>query len=279
MKRRPRSGYLVLSVLVAHVALISVQIDTVRGTSLLHTATFGVLAEMQRLVSSTVASARDVWSGYVSLRDVREENVELQEMVARLEMRVQAQDALVRQAHSLERLLELDREVDLLTLSARVIGVDATPWFRTVTVDRGIRHGVRLDMAVIAPGGVVGRVVGTPGMRAAQVQLIVDRNAAAGVLIERTRVPGVVVGAGDGLGLHMDYVSNLEDVRVGDTVVTSGTDGIYPHGLVVGTVTVVERGTDLYKSIGVEPAIGFDRLEHVLIVTNDDRLAAADEVR
>ena len=279
MKRRPRSGYLVLSVLVAHVALISAQIDTVPGTSLLHTVTFGLLAEMQRAVSSTVASARDVWTGYVSLRDVREENVELQEMVARLEMRVQAQDALVRQAHSLERLLELDREVDLLTLSARVIGVDATPWFRTVTVDRGIRHGVRLDMAVIAPGGVVGRVVGTPGMRAAQVQLIVDRNAAAGVLIERTRVPGVVVGAGDGLGLHMDYVSNLEDVRVGDTVVTSGTDGIYPHGLVVGTVTVVERGTDLYKSISVEPAIGFNRLEHVLIVTNDDRLAAADEVR
>ena len=77
----------------------------------------------------------------------------------------------------------------------------------------------------------------------------------------------------------MDYVSNLEDVRVGDAVVTSGTDGIYPHGLAVGTVTAVERGTDLYKSIRVEPAIEFNRMEHVLIVTNDERLAAAGEVR
>ena len=279
MKKRQRAGHVVLGVLIAHLALISAQVDTGAGTSVLHVATFGLLAEMQRAASSTVAAARGLWNGYVSLQGVHRRNIELEEAVARLELRVQAQDALAQQAHSLERLLELDRESDLITLSARVIGVDATPWFRTVTVDRGIRHGVRLDMAVIAPGGVVGRVARVPGMRAAQVQLIVDRNAAAGGLLERTRVPGVVVGAGDGLGLRMDYVSNLEDVRVGDAVVTSGTDGIYPHGLAIGTVTTVERGTDLYKSIGVEPAMQFDRLEHVLIVTNDERLATAEEVR
>ena len=279
MKRRHRTGYLVLGVLVAHLGLISAQVGTGPGASVLHVVTFGLLAEAQRLVSSTVAAGRDLWEGYVSLRGLRRENTELQETIARLELRVQSQDALAQQAHSLERLLELDREIELLTLSARIIGVDATPWFRTVTIDRGVRHGVRLDMAVIAPGGVVGRVVGMPGMRAAQVQLIVDRNAAAGGLIERTRVPGVVVGAGDGASLRMDYVSNLEDVRVGDVVVTSGTDGIYPHGLAVGTVTAVERGADLYKSISVEPAIEFNRMEHVLIVTNDERLAAAGEVR
>lgn len=279
MKKRHRTGYLVLGVLVAHLGLISAQVGTVPGTSLLHVVTFGLLAEAQRMVSSTVAAGRDLWEGYVSLRGLRQENIALQETIARLELTVQSQGALAQQAHSLERLLELDREIELLTLSARVIGVDATPWFRTVTIDRGVRHGVRLDMAVIAPGGVVGRVVGMPGMRAAQVQLIVDRNAAAGGLIERTRVPGVVAGAGDGASLRMDYVSNLEDVRVGDVVVTSGTDGIYPHGLAVGTVTAVERGTDLYKSIRVEPAIEFNRMEHVLIVTNDERLAAANEVR
>lgn len=279
MKKRSRAAYLVLGVYVAHLALISSQVDSSPGTSVLHTVTFGVLAEMQRAVSSTVAAGRDLWSRYVFLRQVREENVELQERIARLEMSLQAQDALVQQAHSLERLLELHREVELITLSSRVIGVDATPWFRTVTVDRGLRHGVREDMAVIAPGGVVGRVVGAPGRRAAKVQLIVDRNAAAGALIERTRVPGVVVGSGDGTSLRMDYVSNLEDVRVGDVVVTSGADGIYPHGLTMGTVAAADRGPGLYKSISIEPAIEFQRMEHVLIVTNDERLAAANEVR
>ncbi len=279
MKRRSRAAYLVLGVLVAHLALISSQVDSSPGTSVLHTATFGVLAEMQRAVSSTVAAGRNLWSGYVSLRGVREENAALQETIARLEMSLRAQDALVQQAHSLERLLELDRQVDLVTLSSRIIGLDATPWFRTVTIDRGLRHGVREDMAVIAPGGVVGRVVGAPGMRAAMVQLIVDRNAAAGALIERTRVPGVVVGSGDGTALRMDYVSNLEDVRVGDVIVTSGADGIYPYGLVLGRVAAVARGSGLYKSVSVEPGIEFSRMEHVLIVTNDERVAAANEVR
>ncbi len=278
MKRRPRAGWLVLGVLVAHLALISAQVDTSPGTSVLHAATFGLLAEMQRMVSATVAAGGDLWNGYVSLRGVRRENAALQATIAHLELNLQARDALVRQARSLERLLDLDREVELVTLSARVIGVDATPWFRTVTVDRGIRDGVRPELAVIAPGGVVGRVWGAPGMRAAKVQLIIDRNAAAGAIIERTRVPGVVFGAGEGSALRMDYVSNLEDVRVGDVVVTSGADGIYPHGFTLGAITSVEHGPGLNKSIGVEPAIEFSRMEHVLIVTHDERLAAADDV-
>ena len=279
LKTRSRTAYLMTGVFVAHLALISSQVDSSPGASVLHTVTFGVLVEMQRAVNATVVAGQDLWRGYVSLRQVREENRALQDTIARLELSLRAQDALVQQAHSLERLLELDRQVDLITLSSRIIGADATPWFRTVTVDRGLRHGVREDMPVIAPGGVVGRVVGAPGRRAAKVQLIVDRNAAAGALIERTRAPGVVVGSGDGTALRMDYVSNLEDVRVGDVVVTSGADGVYPYGLTLGRVAAVDRGTGLYKSIGVEPDIDFNRMEHVLIVTNDERLAAANEVR
>ena len=278
MKRR-RAGYLVLGVLVAHLVVISVQVDTSPGTSVLHAVTFGLLSEAQRLVSFTVVAGRGLWNGYVSLRGAHEEKIELQEQIGRLQLQLQAQDALVQQARSLERLLELDRTVELLTLSARVIGVDATPWFRTVTVDRGLRDGVEAELAVIAPGGVVGRVVGTPWMRAAKVQLIIDRNAAAGVLIARTRVPGVVVGSGDGASLRMQYVSNLEDVQVGDAVVTSAADGIYPYGLAVGTVTSVGRGPGLYKSIVVQPAMEFNRMEHVLIVTHDERLAAAGDLR
>ena len=276
LNRRQRTGYLVLAVFIGHVILISAQVNVRPGASVLEAVTFGTLAEVQRFVVWGVHGVRSVWSGYVSLQDVREENVALRETVAQLELRLQQQNALAQRAHGLQQLLELRESIDLLTLSAQVIAADATPWFRTLTIDRGAGDGVRQDLAVIAPSGVVGRIVGLPGPRAAKVQLLIDRNAAAGALSERTRAAGVVLGVDDESVLRMDYVSNLEDVRIGDSVVTSGTDGIYPKGFVIGTISAVERGIDLYKSITVEPIVDFSSLEDVLVVMTDVRLAQAE---
>ena len=128
----------------------------------------------------------------------------------------------MQQARGLERLLELRQAVDADTLSARVIGADATPWFRTLTIDRGSLDQVHENLAVIAPAGIVGRIVGQPGLRAARVHLLIDRNAAAGALIERTRAAGIIVGQDDPAAFSMEYVSNQEDVAVGDRVIASG---------------------------------------------------------
>jgi rod shape-determining protein MreC len=119
-------------------------------------------------------------------------------------------------------------------------------------------------VAVIAPSGVVGRIVGDPAGRAARVQLLIDRNAGAGALVERSRAGGVVTG--DGSGLRTEYVSTLADVVSGDLVVTSGLDGIYPKGYVIGQVTTVEQRSGVYKSIGVRPTVDFSALEEVLVV-------------
>jgi rod shape-determining protein MreC len=102
--------------------------------------------------------------------------------------------------------------------------------------------------------------------RSAQVQLLVDRNAAAGAIVERTRAQGVIVGAGDER-LRLEYVSEVADVAVGDTVVTSGIDGIYPKGFVIGRIEAVEKSGTAYKRIIVKPAIDFSTLEEVLVVT------------
>src|SRR5207302_7414969 len=147
---------------------------------------------------------------------------------------------------------------------AEIIGAAATPDFRTVTFDKGTRNGMRTDMAVIAAAGVVGRVV-VPSARSAKVQLLIDRNAAAGVIIERTRAQGVVVGGGDDR-LQMQYVSEASDVAVGDLVVTSGIDTIYPKGLAVGRVEVVEKNGPAFKRIVVKPAVNFSQLEEVFVV-------------
>jgi rod shape-determining protein MreC len=119
-------------------------------------------------------------------------------------------------------------------------------------------------MAVIAPAGVVGRVV-VSSLRAAKVQLLIDRNAAAGAIIERSRAQGVVVGGGDGR-LLLEYMSEGFDVTVGDDVVTSGIDGIYPKGLVIGKVDDVEKSGAAYRRISVRPAVNFSALEEVLVV-------------
>ena len=279
LNRRQRIGYLALAVFIGHVLLISAQVNARPNSSLLKTLTFGTLTELQRVMAASVGAARGVWDGYVRLQDVQEENVVLRETVDRLELRLQRQNALVQRAKSLQHLLELRDSTDAITLTAEVIGVDATPWFQTLTVNRGSSDGVRSDLAVIAPNGVVGRVLDLPGPRAAKVQLLIDQNAAAGAVIERTRSAGIVSGLGNNSELRMDYVSNLEDVEIGDRVLTSGTDGVYPRGFVIGVVSAVARGVDLYKSITVSPVVDVSDLADVLIVMSDERLVQAEGLK
>ena len=112
--------------------------------------------------------------------------------------------------------------------------------------------------------------------RASKVQLLVDRNAGAGALVERSRAQGVILGAGQDL-LRMEYVSGIADVKAGDTIVTSGIDGIYPKGFVIGKVEGVDRGNGIYKVIRVRPAVDFNRLEEVLVVTTPPQPTPAGE--
>jgi rod shape-determining protein MreC len=192
------------------------------------------------------------------------ENDALKRELASAQIAVQEQRALADRTRGLERLLELREQVALKTVAANIIGGAATPDFRTLTIDRGTRDGIRTDMAVIAPGGVVGRLV-VPSARAAKVQLLIDRNAAAGAIIERTRAQGVVVGSGDDR-LRLEYVSEVSDVVAGDVVVTSGIDGIYPKGFIIGRIEQVEKSGGSYKRITIKPAVDFTSLEEVLVV-------------
>jgi len=261
---RQRTGYLFIAVMLGHVILISAQVNTRRGVPMLQVVTFGLFAEVQRATSAMVSSVRGGWTNYVSLRDVNAENEGLKRQLAEAQVQLQEQRALAERSRGLLATLGLRDRSNLKTLAAEVIGAGATTDFKTVTIDKGTNDGVRADLAVMAPAGVVGRVV-VSSARAAKVQLLVDRNAGAGVLIERSRSQGVAIGAGDGL-LRMEYVSEVADVVVGDTVVTSGIDGIYPKGYVVGTVEAVEKSGNSYKQILVRPAVDFSSVEEVLVV-------------
>jgi rod shape-determining protein MreC len=270
---RQKSGYLFLAVMLGHILLISAQVSTKRGVPVLEEVTFGVFAELQRGMSSGLGGFRDLWSGYVALQQVRAENDALKRQLADAQVELQQQRALADRSRGLERLLELRDRTTLQTVAAEIIGAAATPDFRTLTIDKGTNDGLRHDMAVISPAGIVGRVV-VPTGRAAKVQLLVDRNAAAGALIERSRAQGVVIGAGDG-GLLMEYVPEVADIVVGDVVVTSGIDGIFPKGFVIGQVDAIERSGGTYRRIVVKPAADASMLEEVLVVTTP--VGAPDE--
>lgn len=259
-----RPGLLLAAAVALHVGLVSVQVTTGAGVTIFHAVVFGAFSEVQRAAAWATGGARDTWSGYFDLRDVRGENARLRDQLNGLQVQLQAERARAERADAYRSLLELRARVPLETTGAEVIAAGASPEFRTVTIDKGSSDGVAANMAVVAPDGVVGRVT-QPAARAALVQLIIDSNAAAGAVVERTRVQGIVVGTGDGT-LRMDFAPATGDIVTGDVVVTSGIDGLYPEGFVIGTVTRVSRGDGLYHEIAIRPAVDFSRLEDVLIV-------------
>ena len=266
MDRRQRTGYLILAAVVGHLILISAQVRAGSRNSVLEQVTFGAFAEAQQLLAFAWSTTADTWSDYLAFRDLQARNDTLAAEVAGLKLALQSQRELVHRTRSLQALLDLRRDLELDTVSARVIAAAATPYIRTLTLDRGSAHGVHADAAVIAPDGVVGRVLGDPAWGASQVQLLNDRNASAGARVERSRAAGIVRGSDDENLLRMEFVSNTEDVRVGDRIVTSGIDGIYPPGFVIGEVLEVRRGSALHLEMSVAPAVEFSRLEVVLTV-------------
>jgi rod shape-determining protein MreC len=263
-----RTGYVLAAVVLAHVLLISAQVGTPDGASLLARVLFGSLSQAQVATARIVQAVTGTWTGYVNLRGQRQQIEALQEALERQGMELQHARAQARRTEQLEGLLHLQRTQLPGTLAARVIAADATAAFRTLTIDKGYRDGVRRDMAVLSPVGVVGRVIDEPARHAAKVQLLIDRNAGAGAMLDRSGTGGVIMGAEGDPPLRLEHVSNLADVEIGDLVTTSGLDGIYPRGFVVGRVERAERGSGLYREIRVRPRVDFSALDTVLVVVD-----------
>ena len=268
MERRWSTGRILTLALVGHLMLISSQVDRGSSSSILERLVYGAFAEVQGVVTAGRDAAVGVWQRVVAVDQLRARHDALAAEVDALKLRLQAERAKAHRASRLEVLLDLQQSVDLDTVGARVIAGSAVPYFRTFTVDRGSAHRVAADAAVLAPDGVVGRVFGEPAGRASHVQLLNDRNAAAGARIERTRAAGIVYGTDDAslLRLEMEPGAGVDSVRIGDRVLTSGLEGIYPPGYVIGDVSAVRPEPGGVVEVGVEPAVDFAGLETVLVV-------------
>ena len=264
-----RGGHFIfVLILVAQALLLSSQVTTERGDSALRSFVVMLLSPLQRGAGAAMGGVRSVWNDYIDLRGAHEENERLREEVARFEQALWLERDLVASYRRLSGVLELAERLPYEPVVAEVIGLDASAWFRTITVNQGKNRGVELNAPVVAAGGLVGRVISL-GPTVSQIQLLTDRDCSVAVLLSRTRMRGMVAGSGEQAsptGLVLNYVSNLEDVAEGDPIVTSGIDGIYHKGIAVGRVASVRNGPRLFKIITVEPAANLDRLEEVFIL-------------
>lgn len=269
-----RTLALLVTLCVGQVLLISAQVQSREGLPLVQVAAFDGFARVQRVTGGITDTVSGTWSQYFGLRGVARENTTLRRLVLDLSAELQRQRAAAAQTRSLEDILGLKPQIPVQTLAARVIAGNVSPGTLTVAIDRGTADGVTVDMAVIGTDGVVGRVISPVARGAATVQLLIDGDAASAILFERSQAGGIVLGGQADGTLVGEFVPVLADVQAGDRVITSGQDGIYPAGFVVGTVESVTGAGSPDRSIRVRPATDFSNIDIVLVVLTRPASAA-----
>jgi rod shape-determining protein MreC len=267
MLSRRRTLTLLVVLCLGHILLISSQVQSRQGPSVLQASAFNVVSTVQGATAGVSGGVGGIWEHYFSLVGKSRENEELKARVLQLEGDLQAERARAERTAALEAALALQQSMPAPTLAARVLAGNPVvrPRGLPITIDRGANDGVAANMAVIAGPGIVGRVIGTPGPRAATVQLLVGPEASAGAVVEKNGNAGIVSGgSADGL-LRLELQSRAAPVEVGDRIVTSGQDRIYPAGYLIGHIKEIEGAGDK-RTLKVAPAVDFSYIEVVLVV-------------
>jgi rod shape-determining protein MreC len=237
------------------------------GTRLIRVWTVTAFTPVEKMFVSTGHFFRNGWHNYADLRGVRKQNRELQDEIARLQMEQVRLRQDADQAQRLQVLLEFKEKFIAKTVAAQVIATSGTEQSRLITIDKGSKDHIKIDMPVITPDGIVGKVKEVFPL-SSQVLLINDHDGGAGVILESSRLQGIVKGTPLG-ELQINDIMSDEKVEAGERVVTSGGDRIYPKGYAVGTVTAAtpDRDNDPFLAIKIKPAADLNRLEEVLVIT------------
>lgn len=261
-----RTAWLLVAVLFAQLVLLSLQAPAAgadAGGSFFESMTLRAVAPLTHAVAGATGAIAWLTEGLRRQRRVVADNRRLNAEVEQLRLELMRLSGVERDLADLARVLDYRPPPDTRPRPADVVYIDHLSWLRTLVIYTGDAP-VAVNRPVVASGGLVGRVV-TVAPPYAKVQLLTDRTAAVGAMIERTRRQGVVRSGPD--GLELDFLPRQADVRPGDRVVTSGIDGLYPRGIPVGRVLSVEPADELFHRIHLEPAIDFGMLGRVYILT------------
>jgi rod shape-determining protein MreC len=268
-----------VGVLIAQVLGLAVQVKRTsdsESTRLIRVWAVGAVTPFERALVWMQTSSGNLWHNYFYLRGVRAENRSLKAQIEqmRLEQVRMSQDA--DQARRLQALLAFKEQFISQTMAAQIIGGTGSELSRSVYIDKGYKDGIKADMAVITADGIVGKVLRVY-RSTSLVLLIDDQTSGVGAILDKTRLQGILRGTPSG-EVVLEKVMSDETVPAGELVLTSGGDGIFPKGLLVGRVTRVTPGSELFLNIRVHPAADLSKLEEVLVVTKiDERQAEPDQ--
>ena len=267
---RHRSLFLLAGVVLLQVLLLAVQIRRDSQGRLIRVWTVSAVSPVERSGAWGIGKIRDAWRHYFALSDTARQNEELRRENGQLKLEIMQLQSKSAEADRLAALLNFkQKQAKVPMVVARVIGASADANSAVLYLDQGLNEGIRKNMGVITPEGVVGKVIES-FRNTCQVLLVTDRDSGVGAMIADTRIQSPVGGLGEPL-LTMKYVGNDDDVKVGSRVVTSGMDRIFPKDLPVGIITQVKPGGQ-YKQIRVRPSANVEKLEEVIVLLTTDPL-------
>jgi len=276
---RYRNLIVLVGVLFAQVLGLAVQVKRTSDsepTRLIRVWAVGTIAPLEKALAWVQTSSSDLWHNYFYLRGVRAENRSLKAQLERMSLDQARMSQDADQARRLQALLSFKEQFVSQTMAAQVIGASGSELSRSVYIDKGEKDHIKPDMAVITADGIVGKVLRVY-RSTSQVLLINDQTSGVGALLDKTRLQGILRGTSAG-EVVLEKVMSDETVPAGELVLTSGGDGVFPKGLLVGRVTKVSAGNDLFLNIHVRPAADLSKLEEVLVVTKiDERQTEPDQ--
>jgi rod shape-determining protein MreC len=267
---------LVLGVIILiTVNIVVLSITTKRRSSiLLGRIAMSFAAPFQELVMRSERWAHQLWEDYFYLVSTAHENRNLRKQLEQVIEENNRYREIEQANHRLRELLEFRRRIAAESVAAEVIGKDPSGWFRSLIIDKGSADGLSVGQPVITPQGIAGQTIEV-SEHYAKVMLLIDRNSAVDSLVQRTRARGVVKGDSADR-CRLEYVLRKHEVKVGDIIVSSGFDGVFPKGLRVGEVVEVNQdGFEIFLGVTIAPYVDFEKLEEVLVLVNSDRGPAA----
>lgn len=267
------SKRMVLVAVVIVLVAVNVILLTITGKHTQTPAGFGrgamiLVSPFQKELTAFTHALKGLWTQYFFLVSTAEENRRLKKALgeSRQSLNQCAESTLANER--LRHLLGFEQHVDRPMIAAQVVGKDPSPWSKTVIVDKGSDDGVRQGYPVVVPEGIVGVVI-EASAHFSKVLLLIDPNSAVDAMVQNTRARGIVKGGGGDFCVF-DYVLRKHEISVGDTVVTSGLDGVFPKGVRIGRISeIVRLNAGIFQKVSVTPSVDFEILEEVLIMIPD----------
>jgi rod shape-determining protein MreC len=261
---------IIIACLLVIISIVMVSYSVKRPTSIgfFRKLVLETAAPLANTISSSFRGLNEAWKRYIFLVGMEDENRRLKKENASLTQDIAYYREGYLEGIRLQKLLALKEKINYPTIVARVISRDQTSIIKTILIDKGTSHGMKVDLPVIADQGVVGRIV-EASPHVSKILLLIDVNSNIDSMVQESRIQGILQGASS-RGCSLKYIAKTEAVSPGNIVISSGLSGVFPKGLLIGAVTNVDKtDSGLFQKIEVVPFVDFARIEEVMIIKSD----------